>query len=235
MFYGGGWMNGRPGQLTALAQALVQRGYVCVVPQYRLSGEKPFPAAVHDCKAAIRWTRKNAKAYNIDTRRIATMGGSAGGHLAGFMAASNGVKQFEGKGDNRDISSDVQAAVIMCGAMNFLEPFIVERLEKAAGTLRSDAVIDFMGGALPGQKTGIYREGSPLTHVSNRTPPMLFIDGELDKPGLRYASFWPKLDKLKIPYQFIKMPGAPHPFWHQREWFIPTVDATDAFLKKHLR
>ena len=63
----------------------------------------------------------------------------------------------------------------------------------------------------------------------------LEIDGELDKPGLRYASFWPKLDKLKIPYQFIKMPGAPHPFWHQREWFIPTVDATDAFLKKHLR
>ena len=188
MFYGGGWMNGRPGQLTALAQALVERGYVCVVPQYRLSGEKPFPAAVHDCKAAIRWTRKNAKRYSIDPRRIATMGGSAGGHLAGFMAASNGVKQFEGEGDHHGVSSDVQAAVVMCGAMNFLESFIVDRLEKAAGTLRSDAVIDFMGGALPRQKTGIYREASPVTHVSKRTPPMLFIDGELDKPGLRYAS-----------------------------------------------
>ena len=78
------------------------------------------------------------------------MGGSAGGHLAGFMAASNGVKQFEGKGEHREISSDVQAAVVMCGAMNFLEPFMVERLEIAACTLRSDAVIDFMGGALPG-------------------------------------------------------------------------------------
>ena len=235
MFYGGGWMNGRPGQLTALAQALVERGYVCVVPQHRLSGEKTFPAAVHDCKAAIRWTRKNAKRYSIDPRRIATMGGSAGGHLAGFMAASNGVKQFEGEGDHHGVSSDVQAAVVMCGAMNFLESFIVDRLEKAAGTLRSDAVIDFMGGALPRQKTSIYREASPVTHVSKRTPPMLFIDGELDKPGLRYASFWPRLDKLKIQYQFIKMPGAPHPFWHQREWFIPTVDAADAFLKKHLR
>ena len=53
MFFGGGWMNGRPGQFAALAQALTQRGYVCVVPQYRLSGEKPFPAAVNDCKAAI--------------------------------------------------------------------------------------------------------------------------------------------------------------------------------------
>ena len=177
MFFGGGWMNGRPGLFTALAQALTQRGYVCVVPQYRLSGEKPFPAAVHDCKAAIRWTRKNAKQYNIDPGRIATMGGSAGGHLAGFMAASNGVKRFEGKGDHRSVSSDVQAAVVMCGAMNFLEPFIVERLEKAAGTLRSDAVIDFVCGALPSQKSGIYQEASPVTHVSKRTPPMLFIDG----------------------------------------------------------
>ena len=123
----------------------------------------------------------------------------------------------------------------MYGAMNFLEPFILERLEKAAGTLRSDAVIDFMGGTLPGQKTGIYREASPLTHVSNRTPPMLFIDGELDKPRLRYASFWARLNELKIPHEFIKMPDAPHPFWHRREWFILTVDATYAFLKKHLR
>ncbi|MDP7050160.1 MAG: alpha/beta hydrolase [Verrucomicrobiota bacterium] len=235
MFYGGGWMNGRPGLFAALAQALTQRGYVCVVPQYRLSGEKPFPAAVHDCKAAIRWTRKNAKRYNIDQGRIAAMGGSAGGHLAGFMASSNGVKRFEGKGDHQSISSDVQAAVVMCGAMNLLEPFIVERLEKAAGTLRSDAVIDFMGGALPNQKPGIYQEASPATHVSKRTPPMLFIDGELDKPGLRYASIWPRLDELKIPYEFIKMPKAPHPFWGMREWFIPTVDAADAFLKKHLR
>ena len=235
MFFGGGWMNGRPGQFAALAQALTQRGYVCVVPQYRLSGEKPFPAAVNDCKAAIRWARKNAKRYNIAPERIATMGGSAGGHLAGFMAASNGVKRFEGQGDHRSVSSDVQAAVVMCGAMNLLEPFIVERLEKAAGTLRSHAVIDFMGGALPSQKTGIYREASPLTHVSKRTPPMLFIDGEFDKPRQRYASFWSKLDELKIPYEFIQMPKAPHPFWGMREWFGPTVDATDRFLKKHLR
>ena len=235
MFFGGGWMNGRPGLFAALAQALTQRGYVCVVPQYRLSGEKPFPAAVYDCKAAIRWTRKNAKRYNIDPEHIATLGGSAGGHLAGFMAASNGVKRFEGNGDHHNASSNVQAAVVMCGAMNLLEPFILERLKKAASTLRSDAVIDFMGGALPDHKTGIYVEASPITHVSKNTPPMLFIDGELDKPGMRYASIWPRLDELNIPYEFIKMPKAPHPFWGMHEWFLPTVDATDAFLKKHFR
>ena len=234
MYFGGGWQNGRPGIFAALAQALTQRGYVCVVPQYRLSGEKPFPAAVYDCKAAIRWTRKNARRFTMDPNRIACLGGSAGGHLSGFMAASNGIKRFEGKGDNLDFSSEVQAAIVMCGAMNLLSPHIVERVEKAVAKSEGDAIMDFMGAALPSQKTGIYREASPLTHVSQRTPPMLFIDGELDRPSIRYTEFWSKMDEHKIPHKFVLMPKAPHPFWNMREWFLPTINAVDTFLKKHL-
>jgi acetyl esterase/lipase len=234
LYFGGGWQNGRPGICANLAQALAKRGYVCVVPQYRLSGEKPFPAAVHDCKAAIRWMRRNARRFKADPDRIACLGGSAGGHLSGFMAATNGIKRFEGKGDNPEVSSDVQAAIVMCGPMNLLSAHVVERVAKAAGKPEGDAVIDFMGGALPTQKTEIYREASPLTHVSKRTPPMLFIDGELDRPGVRYTEFCGKLDKLGIPHEFVMMPGAPHPFWNMREWFLPTVKAVDEFLRKHL-
>ncbi len=234
LYFGGGWQNGRPGIFASLAQALTQRGYVCVVPQYRLSGEKPFPAAVHDCKAAIRWTRRNARRFKVDSNRIACLGGSAGGHLSGFMAATNGIERFEGKGDNLEVSSDVQSAIVMCGPMNLLSAHVVERVEKAAGKPEGDAVIDFMGGELPAQKTGIYREASPLTHVSKRTPPMLFIDGELDRPGVRYTEFCCKLDKHGIPHEFVMMPGAPHPFWNMREWFLPTVKAVDEFLRKHL-
>ncbi|MFP6612110.1 MAG: alpha/beta hydrolase [Pirellulales bacterium] len=235
MYFGGGWQNGRPGIFAAVAQALAQRGYVCVVPQYRLSGEKPFPAAVYDCKAAVRWTRKNAKRFKMDPNRIACLGGSAGGHLSGFMAASNGIARFEGKGEHREFSSDVQAAIVMCGPMNLLSPHIIERVEKAAAKPEGDAIIDFMGGALPGQKTGIYREASPLTHVSERTPPMLFIDGEYDRPRVRYTEFRAKLDQHKIPNEFVLMPKAPHPFWNMRQWFLPTVSAVDQFLQKQLK
>ncbi len=234
MYFGGGWQNGRPGIFATLAQALAQRGYACVVPQYRLSGEKPFPAAVHDCKAAIRWTRKNAKRFKMHPNRIACLGGSAGGHLSGFMAASNGVARFEGRGEHREFSSDVQAAIVMCGPMNLLSAHIVNRVEKAAAKSEGDAIIDFMGGALPSQKTGIYREASPLTHVNKSTPPMLFIDGEFDRPRIRYTEFRTKLDKHKIPNEFVLMPKAPHPFWNMREWFLPTVNAVDQFLQKHL-
>lgn len=101
MFFGGGWQNGRPGLFAALGQRLAQRGYLTVVPEYRLSGEAPFPAAVHDCKAAIRWVRMSAKRFGADPRRIATIGGSAGGHLSGFVAATNGRKEFEGQGNTK--------------------------------------------------------------------------------------------------------------------------------------
>ena len=234
MFFGGGWQNGRPGLFAPLGQALAQRGYVCIVPEYRLSGEAPFPAAVHDCKAAIRWTRANAKRFLIDPDRIATIGGSAGGHLSGFMGASNGIERFEGGGDNRDRSSVVQACVVLCGPMNMLDTHILERLAKVKDSPRGDAILDFLGGHAPEDNKALYLEASPLTHVGSHTPPMLFIDGEFDRPKARYLEMWEKMDKLKIPHEFVLMPKGPHPFWGSERWFHPTVDAVDVFLKKHL-
>ncbi|MDF1851157.1 MAG: alpha/beta hydrolase [Verrucomicrobiales bacterium] len=234
MFFGGGWQNGRPALFTPLAQALARKGFVCVVPEYRLSGEAPFPAAVHDGKAAIRWTRKNAKRFQVDPDRIATLGGSAGGHLSGFMASTNGIDRFEGGGDHREVSSAVQAAVVMCGPMNMLADGVAERAEAGAKIKVGDAILDFMGGVPPSQDAERYREASPLTHLGPSAVPMLFIDGENDRPRLRYTDFWKKMDELEIPHEFALMPNAPHPFWNMREWFDPTVEAVDEFLRKHL-
>lgn len=232
MFFGGGWQNGRPGLFAALAQRLAQRGYVCIVPEYRLSGEAPFPAAVHDAKAAIRWTRANAKRFGIDPNRIACLGGSAGGHLAGFMAASNGIDRFEGQGDWQESASTVQAAVVFAGPMNLLDPNVVDRVENAGPN--GNAIIDFMGGYKPSNNEAIYREASPLTHIGKHLPPMLFIDGEKDRPRVRYTEFRKRMDELGIPNEFALMPGGPHPFWVYEAWFEPTVDVVDNFLKKQL-
>lgn len=233
MYFGGGWQNGRPALFHPLAQRLAQRGYVCVVPEYRLTREAPFPAQVHDAKAAVRWTRKFAGTIGADPGRIATMGGSAGGHLAGFLAASNGVERFEGSGDHREVSSDVQAAVVMCGPMTLLDPVVVKRVEKAAATGGTDLILEFLDGALPSRNRAAYEEASPLTHLSERSPPMLFIDGENDRPRERYTGFWKKMNGLGIDHEFELMPGGPHPFWVYAEWFEPTVDAVDGFLREH--
>ena len=58
--HGGGWRSGNRTQHYPLAERLAHLGYVCFTPEYRLSTEALFPAAVYDIKAAIRWVKANA-------------------------------------------------------------------------------------------------------------------------------------------------------------------------------
>lgn len=232
MYFGGGWQNGRPALFAPLAQALAQKGYVCIVPEYRLSGEAPFPAAVHDAKAAIRWTRKHAKRFKIDTQKIASLGGSAGGHLAGFVATTTGSGKFEGTGEHQEVSSDVQAAIVMCGPMDLLDPESVKRVNAAAESHVGHAMIDFLRGETPNSNRDLYQTASPVFHAGKQTPPILFIDGEKDNPGSRSKKLREVLNRHRIPNRLIVLPKAPHPFWVYQQWFQPTVDAVDMFLKE---
>jgi len=63
-----------------------------------VSGEAIAPATIHNCKAAVRWLRANAKAQLFDPDRIGAFGSSAGGHLEALMGASAGVGELEGNG-----------------------------------------------------------------------------------------------------------------------------------------
>ena len=62
-----------------LASRYAIEGFIGVSSNYRLSRVAPFPAAVHDCKAIIRWLRENAQKYHIDPGHIGVWGASAVG------------------------------------------------------------------------------------------------------------------------------------------------------------
>ena len=74
IIHGGGWRSGNRTQHYPLAQKLASLGYVCFTPEYRLSTEALFPAAIYDIKDAIRWVRKNAETYNIDPSKVVALG-----------------------------------------------------------------------------------------------------------------------------------------------------------------
>jgi acetyl esterase/lipase len=122
IIHGGGWRTGNRTQHYPLAQRLANLGYVCITPEYRLSTEALFPAAVYDIKASLRWVRSNAKEYNIDPGKITVLGFSAGGELAAFMGTTNGITEFEGKECSLSSSSKVQAVIDIDGILAFIHP-----------------------------------------------------------------------------------------------------------------
>lgn len=86
-FLGGGFTIGRPEQWDHICSALAKRANTIVVSVgYRLAPENPFPAAVEDAFAALRWTIEHGSEFDGDTSRIAVAGDSSGGNLAAVLA-----------------------------------------------------------------------------------------------------------------------------------------------------
>lgn len=81
-FYGGGWNSGRRQDYAFVGQALASRGFLCVVPDYRLVPQVRYPAFVEDAASAVRWTRDHAARYGGDPDRIMLSGHSAGAYIA---------------------------------------------------------------------------------------------------------------------------------------------------------
>jgi acetyl esterase/lipase len=89
VIHGGGWIEGDKSSFTSLKYwapgniiDFAKLGFVAATINYRLSREAPFPAALEDCKCAVRWLRAHAEEYHIDVNHIGAYGNSAGGHLA---------------------------------------------------------------------------------------------------------------------------------------------------------
>lgn len=84
--YGGRWKYGSKDDYVLLGNTFGRRGWVTVVPDYRLYPEELFPAWVEDAASAVRWTVDNIARLGGDPRNIIVVGHSAGGHTAALLA-----------------------------------------------------------------------------------------------------------------------------------------------------
>jgi len=127
--HAGAWQTGDRAPLLPLASKLLEQGFAVASVDYRLTTQAgqygpysvAFPAQIHDVKGAVRWLRANADEYQLDPDRFASVGASAGGHLAELLALSGGASELEGDiGGNLAFSSSVQAGVAYFGSSNLL-------------------------------------------------------------------------------------------------------------------
>ncbi len=224
--HGGGWKGGKRQDYRVYTTHFAKRGYVAATISYRLVPEAPFPACVEDAKNAVRWMRSNAEALGIDPRRIAVIGGSAGGHLAMMVGYSSGLKELEGQGGYSEVSSSVSAVVNFYGPTDLTTPF----------ALASGLVKALLQGKSYGEAPDLYRSASPITHLHRGAPPTLTFHGTLDEivPIDQADSLAAKLRSLQVAHEYERMEGWPHTMDASQTVNDYAKIKMEAFLLKHL-
>ena len=81
-FYGGSWNNGSKDDYSFVGHAFASRGFVTVIPDYRLVPEVRFPAFVDDCADAVAWAARHSGDYGGDGGSLHLCGHSAGAYNA---------------------------------------------------------------------------------------------------------------------------------------------------------
>ena len=203
--HGGGWRNGSKERVRNAW--LVQEGYALASINYRLSDKGPFPAQIHDCKAAIRWLRANASKFGYDARHIGVAGSSAGGHLAALLGTGAGVEDLEGTvGSNLEQSSRVQAVLDLYG------PADMAAMRVPARTRRRPHAVTLLLGGTPKEVPDVAKRASPVTHVTKDDAPFLILHGERDRlvPVQQSTSLHAKLRASGVPSELHVLPGAGH-------------------------
>ena len=174
--HGGAWQ--RRSKAEIYTTDLVDEGFAIASVDFRNSVDAPFPAQIHDIKAAIRFLRAHAERYGYDASHIGIHGRSSGGHLTALVGTTNGHSELEGEvGGHFGESSDVQAVVSYFGASNLNT--ILPQSTATHRPMRTEAVVLLLG-TTPEESPELAALASPVTHVDPSDPPLLLLHGDQD-------------------------------------------------------
>lgn len=155
-FYGGAWRGGHRDDYRFAGEALTSRGYIAVIPDYRVYPDVGFPEFVEDGAHAVAWVRDHIAAYGGDPERVFVMGHSAGAHIAALLVTDRRYLAEAGVDDGA-----VRGFIGMAG------PYAFDPL-RYAGTRPIFARLADPAAA------------QPTAHVVGGEPPMLLLHGGSD-------------------------------------------------------
>jgi acetyl esterase/lipase len=158
--HGGAWLGGSRIEMTSVGQYLATRGYAVVASDYRYAPAAQYPTQIDDTRAALRWVRDHADDEGLDLTRVVMMGNSAGAQLVALTALT-------------PVAGDppIRAVIDCYGPMDFTVPATDER---------SLLTVQLYLGATREEKPALYRDASPITHVSATSPPFFITHGTAD-------------------------------------------------------
>ena len=211
--HGGGWRGGDKDAAFLQLLPYLEMGFAVVNVEYRLSPVALVPAAVEDCRCALRWVVQNAEEYGFDTDRIVVTGGSAGGRLTlttGMLPAAAGLDRRcpavnpagPGRADAHEPEMPVAAMINWYG--------ITDVADLVEGPNAKTYAVAWMGGLADWRDQA--RRVSPLEYVRPGLPPILTIHGDADEvvPYRHAVRLHDALDKAGVPNRLHTVPGGNH-------------------------
>ncbi len=226
LIHGGGWRAGNKGLLIPMAQLLAKKGFVTITVEYQLALEASYPAAIYNVKAAIRWARAYGKKYRMRTDFIAVGGTSAGGHIASLVGLTSGEKKFEGDMGFPDFSSDVQAILVIDGAINLLEPLSLNK-ERS----HDSPDVQWLGGTFA-ENPLVWKDASPIYWADENDVPMLFLNSGLPRFHVGQDELIGMMDEWGIYHEVQRFNVKFHTFWLFHPWVDVAVQNMSDFLHK---
>ena len=224
----------------------VKRGYTVFAVCHGSQPRFTIPEAIADVNRAVRFIRYHARDFHIDPRRIGVTGGSAGGHLSLMLGVAGDRGNRRSTDAVERTSSRVQAVACFFPPTDFLNYGAKGKIAFAEDGVLADyrAAIDFRRLDKrthrlehitdKDQLTKLYRQVSPLTHVSADAPPTLIIHGDADKlvPIQQAELMVERLKKEGVPAELIVKKGAGHG-WGGMDKDMPAILSWfDKYLKK---
>jgi len=218
--HGGAFQGGDKSMVGSKVQPLLDAGYAVASVNYRLSGEATFPAGAQDVKAAVRWLRANASAYNLDPDRFAAWGESAGGELVDLLGTTGDQATVldDPSLGNSGVSSAVQAVVDWYGPTDFLQ---MDTQAASGGGCTSPQAHDpasspesaWMGAAIQTVPDKV-AQANPITYIATATKVAAFSiahgDADCNVPYQQSQILADALTRAGANPQLTILPGAAH-------------------------
>jgi acetyl esterase/lipase len=182
--HGGSWAEGdkATGEVNPEMVAL-NYGFAVASINYRLSDEAAFPAALQDCKAAVRFLKANAKKYKLDDKIIA-WGDSAGANLAALLGTTAKVSSLEDKTQgNAKKNSEVSAVVAFFPPVNlatFEEEFKANKNVPSPSITANTSLMEKYLGAQGAELMEKSKVINPINYINNDTVPFFIMNGDKD-------------------------------------------------------
>ena len=214
---GSSWRVGKMGEQIPQLVQFVKAGYVVATVQHRntLDGY-PFPAFLEDVKTAIRYLRRRAVKFAIDSDRVAIWGTSSGANAAMLVGLTGDDPRYAGHLYRTE--SDRVNAVVSCFApMDVLDTF-----DYTAAVPGSELLKFCLLGMDRKKWPEIAKEMSPLDQVKpgQDYPPFLLFHGDVDKvvPYQQMVKMYDKLEADGYDVAAYRVKGANHEkdFWSER-------------------